>query len=158
MLHNLIHKFKAFETLKGGQLSQDALREIIRANRSQIRLKTQDIATWRCPAARKGTPGISVKSPYSVKIEAINPMEYVKHGDPKAEMVKGYLYLQTDSEEDLPPGVKTAFQEDIEYSLQSESLSSGDYLKVKTSNEVIKEKKIFVVQHAAAQFICCKER
>ena len=141
MWHNLICKFKAFETLKSGHFSQDVLREMIRANSSQIRLKTQDIATWRCPPARKGTPGISVKSPYSVKIEAINPMEYVEHEDPKAEMVKGYLYLQTDSEEDLPPQVKTAFQEDVEYSVQSKSSSSRDYLKVKTRNEVIKENK-----------------
>ena len=139
MFYNLIRKFKAFETLKGGRLSQDVLREVIRLSRLQIRLKTQDMATWKIPATCKGISGISVKSPYSVKIEAINPMEYVERGDPHVEVVKGYLYLQTGSEEDLPPEVKTAFQEDIEYCVQSGSWSSRDYLKVKTSNEVIKE-------------------
>ncbi|XP_020601270.1 protein FAM185A-like [Orbicella faveolata] len=135
MLHNLVRKFKPFRTLKGGRLSQDVLIEAIRLNRSQIRLKSHDMATWRISAARRGAPGISVKSPYSVKIEAINPMEYVEHGDPKAEMVKGYLYLQTVGEEDLPLQVKTAFQEDIEYCVQSESSSSRDYLKVTCSDQ-----------------------
>ena len=141
MLHNVMRKFKAFEMLKGGHLSHDVFRELIRLNRSQIRLKTQDITTWRIPATREGTPGISIKSPYSVKIEAINPLEYVEQGDPKAEMVKGYLYLQSDTGEDLPPEVKTAFQNDIEYCVQSGSSSSRDYVQVKLSNEVIKEKK-----------------
>lgn len=140
MFHKFIRRFKAFEILKGGQLSQDVSRELIRLNRSQIRLKTQDIAAWRIPATREGTPGISIKSPYSVKVEAFNPLEYVEYGDPKAEMVKGYLYLQTDIEEDLPPEVKTAFQNDIEYCVQSGSSSSRDYVQVQLSNEVIKEK------------------
>ena len=157
MLHNLVRKFTAFEMVKGGRLSQDVFREVIRLNRSQIRLKTQDMATWSIPAARRGTPGISVKSPYSVKIEAINPMEYVEHGDPKAEVVKGYLYLQTVGEDDLPVEVKTAFQEDIEYCVQSESSSSRDYLKVKMSNEAIKGKKIVVVQHAAAHLLAARK-
>ena len=146
MLHNFMRKFKAFEMLKGGNLSQNLFRELIRLNRSQIRLKTQDITTWRIPATREGTPGISIKSPYSVKIEAINPLEYVELGDPKAEMVKGYLYLQTDVGEDLPPEMKTSFQEDIEYCVQSESSSSRDYVQVKLSNEVIKRKNIFVAE------------
>lgn len=135
MLLNFMRKFKAFEMLKGGHLSQDVLRELIHLNRSQIRLKTQDITTWRIPAARKGTPGISIKSPYSVKIEAIDPLEYVEHGDPKAEMAKGYLYLQTDIGEDLPLEVKTAFQEDIEYCVQSESSSSRNYVQVTCSEQ-----------------------
>ena len=146
MLHNFMRKFKAFEMLKGGHLSQNLLRELIRLNRSQIRLKTQDITTWKIPATREGTPGISIKSPYSVKIEVINPLDYVEHGDPKAEMVEGYLYLQTDVGEDLPPETKTAFQEDIEYCVQSESSSSRDYVQVKLSNEVIKGKNIFVAE------------
>ena len=141
MLHNLTRQFKAFETLKGGRLSLDVLRKVIGLNRSQIRLKTQDMATWKIPAIPKGTLGISVESPYSVTIEAISPMEYVEHGDPKAEMVKGYLYLQTDIDEDLPLEVKTAFQEDIEYCVQSGSSSSRDYLKVNMSNKVIKEER-----------------
>jgi len=141
MLHNLIRKFKAFETLKGGRLSLDVLRNVIGLNRSQIRLKTQDMATWKIPAIPKGTLGISVESPYSVTIEAISPMECVEHGDPKAEMLKGYLYLQTDFDEDLPLEVKKAFQEDIEYCVQSGLSSSRDYLKVNMSNEVIKEER-----------------
>lgn len=139
MLHNLIRNFKAFEMLKGGRLFQFVLKEVIRPNRSQIRHKTHDMVTWKIPTP--GTPGISVKSPYSVKIEAMNPMENVQLGDPNVEVVKGYLYLQTDSEEDLPPEVKTAFQEDIAYCVRSDSSSSRDYLEVKMSNEVIKEKK-----------------
>jgi len=77
------------------------------------------MATWKIPSIPKGTLGISVESPYSVTIEAISPMECVEHGDPKAEMVKGYLNLQTDFDEDLPLEVKKAFQEDIEYCVQS---------------------------------------
>lgn len=154
MLHNFMRKFKAFEMLtKGGHLPQNLLRELIRLNRSQIRLKTQDITTWRIPATREGTPGISIKSPYSVKIEAINPLEYVEHGETKAEMVKGYLYLQTDVGEDLPPEMKTAFQEDIEYCVQSESSSSRDYVQVKLSNEVIKGKNIFVAEFNSCDLI-----
>lgn len=135
MFHKFIRRFKAFEILKGGQLSQDVSRELIRLNRSQIRLKTQDIIAWRIPATREGTPGISIKSPYSVKVEAFNPLEYVEYGDPKSEMVKGYLYLQTDIEEDLPPEVKTAFQNDIEYCVQSGSSSSRDYVQVTCSEQ-----------------------
>ena len=146
MLHNYMRKFKAFEMLKDRQLSQNLLRELIRLNRSQIRLRTQDITTWRIPATREGTPGISIKSPYSVKIEAINPLEYVEHGDPKAEMVKGYLYLQTDVGEDLPPEMKTAFQEDIEYCVQSESTSSRDFVQVKWVTKWLKGKNIFVAE------------
>lgn len=96
-------------------------------------------------APLKASPGILIKSPYSVKVEAMNPMEYMKQEDPDVQVVKGNLYLQTDDEEDLSPEVKAAFKKDIKYNVQSVLSSSRDYLEVNISHEVIKEYPVYCV-------------
>lgn len=116
--------------LKGGRLFQNLTRAAISLNLSQIRHQTQDMVAWRMSAP---SPGILIKSPYSVKVEAMNPMEYMKQEDPDVQVVKGNLYLQTDDEEDLAPEVKAAFKKDIKYNVQSVLSSSRDYLEVNIS-------------------------
>lgn len=119
--------------LKGGRLFQNLTRAAISLNLSQIRHQTQDMVAWRMSAPLKASPGILIKSPYSVKVEAMNPMEYMKQEDPDVQVVKGNLYLQTDDEEDLAPEVKAAFKKDIKYNVQSVLSSSRDYLEVNIS-------------------------
>lgn len=130
---------------KGGRLFQNIIRAATRLNRLQIRHKTHNMVTWRMPAPLKGTPGISIKSPYSVKVEAMNPMEYMENEDPNVQAVKGHVYLQTDGEEDLGPKVKTAFQEDIQYNVRSDLASSRGYLEVNIRNKLLKGEDIFTV-------------
>ena len=140
---NLIPNFQPLEMDKCRRLFQNMTRVAIRLNHQQIRHKTHDMVAWKMPAPLKGTPGILIKSPYSVKVEAMNPMEYIENEDPYVQVVKGHVYLWTDDEEDLGPEVKTAFQEDIKYNVQSDLASSTDYLEVNISNKLPKESSQF---------------
>ncbi|KAL9978602.1 hypothetical protein ACROYT_G016138 [Oculina patagonica] len=120
---------------KGGRLFQNIIRAATRLNRLQIRHKTHDMVAWKMSAPLKGTLSISIKSPYSVKVEAINPMEYIENEDLNVQAVKGHVYLETNGEEDLGPEVKTAFQKDIQYNVQSDLASSSGFLEVTCSEQ-----------------------
>lgn len=118
---------------KGGRLFQNIIRAAMRLNFPQIRHKTHDMVAWRLPAclnSLKGTPGILIKSPYSVKVEAINPMEIIEQENPTVQVVKGHLYLRTNDEKQLGPELKRAFQEDIQYNVRSDFASSTGYVEV----------------------------
>ncbi len=143
--HNLIPNFQEFEMDKGGRLFQNIIRAAARLNRLEIRHKTHDMVAWKMSAPLKGTLSISIKSPYSVKVEAMNPMEYIENEDPNVQAVKGHVYLQTNGEEDLGPEVKTAFQKDIQYNVRSDLASSSGFLEVNISNELLKGEEIFTV-------------
>lgn len=98
--------------------------------RTQIRHKTQCLEHTNIPAPFIRPPTISIKSPYSVKIEPIDPVEF---GDVKA--VVGFLYLETEAEEELSPKGKTAFQQDIKYEVKSVMSPSRDYVQVTCSEQ-----------------------
>lgn len=93
---------------------------------TQVRHKTQCLEHTNIPAPFIRPPTISIKSPYSVKIEPIDPVEF---GDVKA--VVGFLYLETEAEEELSLKVKTAFQQDIKYEVKSVMSPSRDYVQVR---------------------------
>jgi len=82
------------------------------------------------PAPFSGPPTIVIKSPYSVKVEPIDPVQF---GDIKA--VVGFLYLETETEEELSPNVKTAFQQDIQYDVRAVMSPSRDYMQVTCSEQ-----------------------
>lgn len=132
---------KVSKMLRGGRLLKSITRAAINMNRLQIRLKTQDIVSWKMEAPSKDAPFILVKSPYSVKIEPVNPMEYISSGDTDVQAIKGNLYLETDGEEDLAADVRNAFQRDIHFNVRSVSSASKDYLEVKMRSKVVEKKR-----------------
>ena len=110
---------------KSGRLFRSITRAAILLNRSQIRHKAQFMDHTTIPAPFSGPPTIIIKSPYSVKVEPIDPVQF---GDIKA--VVGFLYLETETEEELSPKVKTAFQQDIQYNVRAVMSPSRDYMQV----------------------------
>ena len=112
----------------------------MRLNFPQIRHKTHDMVAWRLPVrlnSLKSTPGILIKSPYSVKIEATNPMEIIEQENPNVQVVKGHVYLRNDDEKELGPELKRAFQEDIQYNVRSDLASSTGYLEVNLCTKLV---------------------
>ena len=109
-------------------------------NRWQIRGKTQDVFAWKMDACSKDTPFIVVQSPYTVKIQPVNPMEYIENVDTDGQPVKGNVYLETDDEGDLAPDLKNSFMKDINFNVTPVSSNSKDYLEVKkVKKSVLKE-------------------
>ena len=100
-------------------------------NCRQIRGKTQDVFAWKMDASSKDTPFIVVQSPYTVKIQPVNPMEYIENVDTDGQSVKGNVYLETDDEGDLAPDLKNSFMKDINFNVRPVSSNSKDYLEVK---------------------------
>ena len=115
---------------KSGRLFQNIQRAAILLNRVQLRQKTQCMDHATIPAPLMGTQTIIIKSPYSVKVEAIDPVQF---GHIKA--VVGFLYLETETTEELSPKVKTAFQQDIQYNVRAVMSPSRDYMEVRTEKE-----------------------
>ena len=115
--------------LKSGRLFQRIKSAAILLNRSQFRHKTQCMDHATIPAPLMGPPTIVIKSPYSVKVESI---DHVQFGNIKA--VVGFLYLETETEEELSPKVKTAFQQDIQYDVRAVMSPSRDCMEVRANN------------------------
>ena len=91
-------------------------------------------------ASSKDTPFIVVQSPYTVKIQPVNPMEYIENVDTDGQSVKGNVYLETDDEGDLAPDLKNSFMKDINFNVRPVSSNSKDYLEVKkVKKSVLKE-------------------
>ncbi|PFX14333.1 Protein FAM185A [Stylophora pistillata] len=89
--------------------------------------------------ASKDIPFIVVQSPYTVKIQPVNPMEVIENVDTDGQSVKGNVYLETDDEGDLAPDLKNSFLKDIEFNVRPVSSNSKDYLEVKTFGESFTE-------------------
>ena len=113
--------------LKTRRLFQNIQRAAILLNRVQLRQKTHCMDHATIPAPLMGPQTIIIKSPYSVKVEAIDPVQF---GHIKA--VVGFLYLETETTEELSPKVKTAFQQDIQYNVRAVMSPSRDYMEVRT--------------------------
>lgn len=111
---------------KSGRLFQSITRAAILLNRPHIRYKTQYMDYTVLPAPFYTPPTIVIKSPYSVKVEAIDPLQF---GHLKA--VVGFLYLETDTDKELSPEVKTAFQQDIQYDVRAVMSPTRDYMEVR---------------------------
>ena len=112
--------------LKSRWLFLNVRRAAVIANRSQIRCKTQCMDGSIIPAPFRGPPAILINSPYSVKIEPLDPVEYSN-----LQVVVGFLYVKTEVEEDLTDQVKTKFQKDIRYKVQSVLSPTRDYVEVR---------------------------
>ena len=112
---------------KSGRLFQNIQRAAILLNRVQLRQKTHCMDHATIPAPLMGPQTIIIKSPYSVKVEAIDPVQF---GHIKA--VVGFLYLETETTEELSSKVKTAFQQDIQYNVMAVMSPSRDYMEVRT--------------------------
>lgn len=126
LLRAVFRYTQTFRMLKTRRLFSSFTRATFLFYRTQIRHKTQCLEHTNIPAPFSRPPTISIKSPYSVKIEPIDPVEF---GDVKA--VVGFLYLETEAEEELSPKVKTAFQQDIKYEVKSVMSPSRDYVQVR---------------------------
>ena len=77
-------------------------------NHLHVRRKSHCINTTVIPAPFCGSPTIVIRSPYSVKVKPIDPVEY---GDMKA--VIGFLYLQTETDEEITERDKATLNEHI---------------------------------------------
>lgn len=131
---------KAFEMFRVEKLLKYVTRATNCLNRRQIRGKTQDVFAWKMDACSKDTPFIVVQSPYTVKIQPVNPMEYIENVDTDGQSVKGNVYLETDDEGDLAPDLKNSFMKDINFNVTPVSSNSKDYLEVKkVKKSVLKE-------------------
>lgn len=122
---NLVHCSQAVRMLKSRKLFPNLTRAAILLYPSQIRHKTQCIDQTTIPVPFSRPPTIIIKSPYSVKVKPIDPVEFL---DFKA--VVGFLYLETETEEELSPQVKSAFQQDIQYDVRAVMSPSRDYMEV----------------------------
>ena len=128
---NLVHCSQAVRMLKSRRLFPNLTRAVILLYPSQIRHKTQCIDQTTIPVPFSRPPTIIIKSPYSVKVKPIDPVEFL---DVKA--VVGFLYLETETEEELSPQVKSAFQQDIQYGVRAVMSPSRDYMEVTTTTGV----------------------
>lgn len=115
---------------KARRLFKNIKRAAMLLNRVQLRQKTHCMDHATIPAPLMGSQTIIIKSPYSVKVEAIDPVQF---GHIKA--VVGFLYLETETAEELSPKVKTAFQQDIQYNVRAVMSPSRDYMEVRTKKE-----------------------
>ena len=111
-------------------------------NRVQIRRKTQDVFAWKLDGASKDIPFIVVQSPYTVKIQPVNPMEVIENVDTDGQSVKGNVYLETDDDGDLTPDLKNSFLKDIEFNVRPVNVPSEcnavNGLNPNTSSEIVK--------------------
>lgn len=97
--------------------------------RSPIRHKSQCINHTIIPAPFScGSPTIIIRSPYSVKLKPIDPVEF---GDVKA--VSGYLYLETETDEEMSAEEKRAFQRDIHYEVKAVWTQEREFVEVSCS-------------------------
>ena len=117
---------RLFRMQKSGRLFQSITRAAILLNRPHIRYKTQYMDYTVLPAPFYTPPTIVIKSPYSVKVEAIDPLQF---GHLKA--VVGFLYLETETDKELSPEVKTAFQQDVQYDVKAVMSPTRDYMEVR---------------------------
>ena len=122
---NLVHSSRAVRMLKSRRLFPNLTRAAILLYTSQIRHKTQCIDQTTIPVPFSRPPTIIIKSPYSVKVKPIDPVEFL---DVKA--VVGFLYLETETEEELSPQLKSAFQKDIQYDVRAVMSPSRVYMEV----------------------------
>ena len=96
-------------------------------NHLHVRRKSHCINTTVIPAPFCGSPTIVVRSPYSVKVKPIDPVEY---GDMKA--VIGFLYLQTETDEEISERDKATLNEHIKYDMKSIWSHNREFVEVTT--------------------------
>ncbi|XP_067052659.1 protein FAM185A-like [Acropora muricata] len=97
-------------------------------NRLHVRRKSHCISTTVIPAPFCGSPTIVIRSPYSVKVKPIDPVEY---GDMKA--VIGFLYLQTETDEEISERDKATLNEHIKYDMKSIWSHNREFVEVSCS-------------------------
>ena len=96
-------------------------------HRLHIRRKSHCINTTVIPAPFCGSPTIVIRSPYSVKVKPIDPVQY---GDVKA--VIGFLYLETETDEEISERDKTTLQQHIKYDMKSIWSHDREFVEVTT--------------------------
>ena len=106
---------------------QNLKRAAVVLSRLHVRRKSHCINTTVIPAPFCGSPTIVVRSPYSVKVKPIDP---VKYGDMKA--VIGFLYLETETDEEISERDKETLQQHIKYDMKSIWSHNREFVEVTT--------------------------
>ena len=96
-------------------------------NRLHVRRKSHCINTTVIPAPFCGSPTIVIRSPYSVKVKPIDPVEY---GDMKA--VIGFLYLETETDQEISERDKETLQQHVKYDMKSVWSHNREFVEVTT--------------------------
>ena len=143
---------------------QNLKRAAVVLSRLHVRRKSHCINTTVIPAPFCGSPTIVVRSPYSVKVKPIDP---VKYGDMKA--VIGFLYLETETDEEISERDKETFQQHIKYDMKSIWSHNREFVEVTTRKAktqhnfladpcLLMNGKLNVDVHSQSTMICyCKE-